>query len=43
MEEIVLVLDQETDETMEMSRIAFESLVSYDDKGRYVELHKMHV
>ncbi|WP_262888233.1 hypothetical protein [Mangrovibacterium lignilyticum] len=40
MEELVIVLDQETGERNEMSKVAFESLICYDDKGRYLILKK---
>jgi len=36
MEERVVVLDQETGEECEMSKIAFENLVFYDETGRYL-------
>jgi len=39
MEEFVIVIDQETGERLEMSKIAFQSLIYYDDKGRYVVLN----
>jgi len=35
MEEKLIVRDNETGEFIEMSKIAFESLICYDDKGRY--------
>ncbi|WP_262888199.1 hypothetical protein [Mangrovibacterium lignilyticum] len=38
MEERVIVMDQETGEKSEMSRLAFENLVFYDNVGRYREI-----
>lgn len=36
----VIVLDQETGETTKMSRLAYENLVFFDDKGKYKELEE---
>jgi len=35
MEDKLIVRDNETGEFIEMSKIAFESLLCYDDRGRF--------
>ncbi len=37
---MVVVLDQETGEKIAMSKLAYENLVFYDDKGRYLLVSK---
>jgi hypothetical protein len=38
MDNLITVLDQETGEAIEMSMLAYENLVFFDDKGKYLVL-----
>jgi hypothetical protein len=40
MDDLVTVLDQENGETTEMSMLAYENLVFFDDKGKYLILQE---